>query len=239
MHLIDHLFIVLLFIVQPAYGWLSFRRLVAAAKAGETIDRLALYRETSLLEWCALAVLIASWLLLSRDFAGLGLSVPTGAGFWWCLPVCAGVLVALAFSVRGMRNLDREQRQRYTSQFGDIGFFLPASRRELHGFYGVSLTAGVVEEIVFRGFVLWYLTAFMPVWAAILVSSIAFGLAHSYQGIQGIGRTAGAGAVLAVLFVVSGSIWLPIAVHALFDMIQGAQARELLQDRDLPTPEAA
>ncbi|MEM1175678.1 MAG: CPBP family intramembrane glutamic endopeptidase [Pseudomonadota bacterium] len=237
MHLIDHLFIVLLFFVQPVYGWLSFRKLVAAARAGEHIDRLALYRETTWIEWLALLVLFASWAWLARDFSQLGLSVPGGAAFWWLLLACCGALALLAVSVNRMRTLDADERQRYARQIGDIGLFLPINRRELRRFYGVSITAGIVEEIIFRGFVLWYLGTFMPVWAAIVLSSLAFGLAHSYQGIQGIGRTAAVGAGLGMLYVVSGSIWLPIAVHALFDMIQGAQARELLRDRDLPTPE--
>ncbi|PON43873.1 CAAX amino terminal protease [Parasponia andersonii] len=42
----------------------------------------------------------------------------------------------------------------------------------------VSVCAPVWEEIVFRGFLLPSLTKYMPVWCAILVSSIVFALAH-------------------------------------------------------------
>lgn len=42
----------------------------------------------------------------------------------------------------------------------------------------VSVCAPIWEEIVFRGFLLPSLTKYMPVWCAILVSSIAFALAH-------------------------------------------------------------
>ncbi|KAL0542452.1 hypothetical protein IC582_022565 [Cucumis melo] len=42
----------------------------------------------------------------------------------------------------------------------------------------VSVCAPIWEEIVFRGFLLPSLTKYMPVWCSILVSSIAFALAH-------------------------------------------------------------
>ena len=90
---------------------------------------------------------------------------------------------------------------------------------------------------MFRGFVLWYLTLVMPVWGAILVSSIAFGLGHSYQGASGILRTGLAGIAFGVLFVISGSIWLPIVAHALLDWMQGRQIREIY--RDVPGTAAA
>ncbi len=232
MQLIDHLFIVLLFLIQPVYGWFAFRRVVADAQVGEPVDRLRLYRETAAIEWIALAALLGSWWLLSRDVAALGLVAPGGSGFWWSLLATSLVIAVMLYSARGIRSISEEQRQRYVGQFGDIGLFLPVTRSELRGFYGLSFTAGVVEEVVFRGFVLWYLTAFMPMWAAVLLSSVAFGLGHSYQGPQGIWRTAAVGAALAVLFIACGSIWLPIIAHILFDMIQGAQAHEILRGRD-------
>ena len=71
----------------------------------------------------------------------------------------------------------------------------------------LSITAGVVEEIVYRGFVLWYLANFMPLWAALLLSSVFFGLGHSYQGKSGALRTGLVGLVFAILYVMSGSIW--------------------------------
>ncbi|KAF3432905.1 hypothetical protein FNV43_RR24007 [Rhamnella rubrinervis] len=42
----------------------------------------------------------------------------------------------------------------------------------------VSVCAPIWEEIVFRGFLLPSLTKYMPVWCSVLVSSVAFALAH-------------------------------------------------------------
>jgi membrane protease YdiL (CAAX protease family) len=40
------------------------------------------------------------------------------------------------------------------------------------------------------------------------------------------------GLLFAGLFVASGSIWLPMLFHALFDIVQGVQIRELYRERD-------
>ena len=62
------------------------------------------------------------------------------------------------------------------------------------------------------------------------MSSIAFGLGHSYQGAGGMLKTGLAGVAFGVLFVISGSIWLPIIAHALLDWLQGRQIREIYRD---------
>ena len=107
--------------------------------------------------------------------------------------------------------------------------FLPRTRRHLSHFAGLSVTAGIVEEIVYRGFMIWLLGNFVPLWAAVIISSVFFGLGHSYQGLEGALRTGAAGLVFAVLYVVSGSIWLPIIGHALIDILQGRLVFELLR----------
>jgi hypothetical protein len=42
-----------------------------------------------------------------------------------------------------------------------------------------------VGEIIYRGFVTWYLGSFMPLWAAVIVSPVFFGLGHRYPGRAG------------------------------------------------------
>ena len=106
---------------------------------------------------------------------------------------------------------------------------LPRTRRDLRHFIGLSITAGIVEEIVYRGFVLWYLGLFMPLWAAVVVSSVAFGLGHSYQGARGGLRCGLIGLVFAIFYIVTGSIWLPIIGHAILDILQGMSVIEILR----------
>jgi uncharacterized protein len=102
-----------------------------------------------------------------------------------------------------------------------LAFILPDTREERAWFAFISLTAGICEEVLYRGFLIRYLSDapwHTRLWIALGISSIAFGMAHGYQGVSGILGTAVIGAVMAVVFVVTGSLWLPMALHALIDL---------------------
>lgn len=99
---------------------------------------------------------------------------------------------------------------------------IPRTRRERRAFAGLSVVAGVGEEIVFRGFLLAVLIpALGDPWLALVVSSLAFGVLHSYQGSWGITRTGLLGALLGASVVLDGSLWPAIVVHVVYDWIGG------------------
>ncbi len=232
MTLLDHLLVALLFLVLPVVGRHDHAGSVKRIAAGEPADRSRRYWQTIGMEWLSLAILFAVWIDASRSFEMLGFVLPSGTGFWIsAAAVTVSVLLMFLSGSRASR-LTQAQRDEHRRSFGDLGHFLPQSNEELRTFYQLSVTAGIVEEIVYRGFVLWYLQNFMGIWPAVAVSSIAFGLAHSYQGLAGILRTGLVGAVLGVLFALSGSIWLPIVAHILIDVTQGRQLREIYRDAD-------
>lgn len=101
-----------------------------------------------------------------------------------------------------------------------VSAFLPYTKKERWLFAGICVTAGVCEEILFRGFLLFYLQEVFgsAPWVAIVVSSAIFGLCHVYQGFTGVLTTGVLGAVLAGLYLSSGSLLLPIIIHTLIDL---------------------
>ena len=68
----------------------------------------------------------------------------------------------------------------------------------------------------------------MPVWAAAVVSSVIFGFGHAYQGIANVPKIALVGGVFAALYLLTGSVWLPMLLHAIFDAVQGRAASRVL-----------
>ena len=241
-HVVDHVFVLLLVLVQPVHGAAAFRRYHAHIVAGHAANRRRLYTETLALEWLALAGLVLAWMMLERPAASLGLIVPHGGGFW--ISACV-VLILAAFLVRSLRSarcMTEFEKAGHRGSLGELVHFLPRTDREFRHFVGLSITAGIVEELVYRGFLLWYLSVHAPLWVAVLLSSVAFGPAHSYQGISGFVRTGLAGFAFAILYVASGSIWLPIIAHAMIDILQGAMILEIFRrdrgtatSRDAPT----
>ena len=229
MQLVDHVLMLLLFVVQPIQGALESRYYLAKAQAGELLERVRFYRQTMAVEWLFLLLLIAAWFDFGRPVADLGFVMSGGAGFWAGVLFCIAVSGYLLYSWRTVKRANEAEKTRYAESLGELLHFLPQSKRELHNFYAVSVTAGIVEEIVYRGFVIWYFSQYMPLWGAVVASSVAFGLGHSYQGTKGALRISVVGLALGTLYVVSGSIWLPIVAHVLGDILQGAAIYELLR----------
>jgi len=229
MLLVDHIFVLLLFVVQPISGAITFRRYINKIKAGEAPDRLTIYRQAYALEWIAFAVLAATWFYLGRPLADLGFVAPGGTGFWVSAVLLLAICGYLIYTWRAAVVMKDEEKNRQRQSLGDLVHFLPHSRRDYRSFFGLSITAGVVEETIYRGFIFWYLAHFMPLWAVVAVSSLAFGLGHSYQGTGGVIRVTLIGIAAGALYVYSGSIWLPIIGHALLDILQGAMLLELLR----------
>jgi len=86
-------------------------------------------------------------------------------------------------------------------------------------------TAGFGEEIIFRGFLMAGLARCLGMskaaWiAAVIVSSILFGLIHIRTGVGGVLTTGMTGAVLAGLYLLSRrSIWAAYIAHGLADTV--------------------
>jgi membrane protease YdiL (CAAX protease family) len=98
---------------------------------------------------------------------------------------------------------------------------LPRTRGERRLFSVVGLTAGICEEWLYRGFFLAVVSALLggpPEPILVLVAAAAFGLAHAYQGVAGIVTTAVLGGVLALLYLDTGSLLVPVLLHAAIDL---------------------
>lgn len=80
-----------------------------------------------------------------------------------------------------------------------------------------TLLAPVPEELLYRGGVAVVAPAVGP-GAAVAWSALAFGGAHARNGSAEVARKTVDGAVYAVAFLWSGSVWLPVAMHAGYNL---------------------
>lgn len=129
---------------------------------------------------------------------------------WGAAMTLAGVAVLFAFRFAGVREPPL------------IRDLMPVSARDRMLFTGVSITAGICEEIVFRGFlihVLYGATGSLAI--ALLLSSGAFGVAHAYQQPAGALRATLLGLILALPLVIDGSVVPSIIAHASIDILSG------------------
>ncbi|HWH98044.1 MAG TPA: CPBP family intramembrane glutamic endopeptidase, partial [Pseudolysinimonas sp.] len=102
---------------------------------------------------------------------------------------------------------------------GDIRALLPRTRGEIPYGAGLSVNAGVFEELLFRlGLPALVFAVTDDAFAAFLGAALLFGLLHLYQGPLGIVFSTVLGAIFVLLYVVTGSIVVPIVLHTLIDL---------------------
>ena len=230
LHLIDHIAIAVLAVVFPIWDFFLLRKRAALINAGQTELRMKLYHKVIWQEWAIAIAVLGFWFALGRGGGAIGLVPGSGAlvwaGYGLAIVICA-LIVQQAWSI--FRS--PKKRADLRKELGSVSFLMPHTPKELRTFYAVSITAGICEEIIYRGFMIAYLMAFgMPFWVAGLVSSIAFGFAHAYQGPKGIVKTAAVGGMMALLYGLTGSLWAPIVAHAVMDLVAGRLTFEVFND---------
>lgn len=151
---------------------------------------------------------VRSWELL--DGIDFGSGLVTG--------ILIGIVVAMVIGMVLPILLLRSKLDEIPA-IGDIRALLPRERGELKFGAGLALTAGVVEELMFRlAMPAVIFGVFGDGVLAFGAAAVVFGLLHIYQGPQGMLFAFLLGLVFTALYVLSGSIILPIVVHALLDL---------------------
>lgn len=231
---LDHILVVGLAAVLPLLGWMSIRKIRAAIANGIPYTvRVRDYRNNMLVLWSVTFVMLAVWFVSERDAAAVGLRIPDSALAGQLTAVALFTLI-VAYSIGLLRKVLRssETADQIIQATRDFSFAMPHTRRDLRWFYGLSITAGVTEELLYRGFLLAYLAAFFPVWLAVLLSAVVFGAAHAYQGPKGVLQVTFLGAAFAIMYVASGSLLLPIIAHIAVDVLNGTAMQHAYSGRD-------
>ena len=164
---------------------------------------------TVLLDW------IDGWSVVPKSLA-----FPPDGLLWILGCVAAHQVISLtAMGLRRMRGLPLEA--------GTVRL-LPRNLHELAHFAPLALMAGVYEEFMYRGFAPDHLARWgLPLWLAVALATLSFGLSHGYKSLVGMLRSSLVGLVLAVPVLVTGTLLPSIIAHALMDLIAGANTLPL------------
>jgi len=216
----DHAIALVLVVLAPLWGRRSWRRLQRALANGREEARLSAYAGTILLEWSLAIVVLVAWIALGRPLASAGLSASLAWPFVITLALAAALGALLLGQVRAVRGLDAAGRASLQRQLAPVQTLLPHTAGERDVCLALSLTAGFCEELLYRGFLIGYLSPAAGIAGAVAASAVVFGLVHGYQGRGGILKTGAIGLVMGLIYAVSGSVWPAVVLHAAFD-VQG------------------
>lgn len=235
----DHILFVILAVVWPLYAaYVQFPKLKREVSLGVSNTRVRAYARAMAIQWSVAAFAVVLWIGRDRPFYELGIAPSTG----WRLGLGAVVLATAAILLEIQRRrvtADPALRVEFREKIANASPLLPTDSGELFVFYMVSVTAGLCEELLYRGFLMWYLAGIAGPAGAVALSSVVFGMAHLYQGRKGVLQTGTIGLVLALLYLGTGSLWVPMALHTLVDMSSGTlwyQVRDADEIRSAPLP---
>jgi membrane protease YdiL (CAAX protease family) len=222
----DHVLVLLIVVGLPLRALFGIRALRAAPAPAVPDLRRRLWGRAIATQWLLTVIVLWHWRMTFRSLASLGLVLRPTTGL-------AGVLVGLTTIVilvsRQRRALvtDESLRARVRERLAAVEPLMPHAAREFPLFAALACTAGLCEEFLFRGYLLWYAVHFMPFAYACVAQALVFGACHAYQGRRGIVLTTLAGAFFTGVLLVAGSIWPSMFIHALMDLHAGDLARRV------------
>jgi membrane protease YdiL (CAAX protease family) len=187
-------------------------------RAAVNLNRIGMYERTMLFEW-----LLFGFVILGVKLNGTPLVAVLGERWSSARQVLRDIGIAIAFLIGSIF---------ITSILGGhahgggpdpaIQFLLPHGKAEIAVWMALSLTAGICEETLFRGYLQRQFTALSKNAAVgILLSAAMFGGAHSYQGFAKAMSIAVLGAMYGTLAYWRRSVRPGMIGHTLEDIIGG------------------
>ena len=215
-----HLLVLFLVIAVPFRGARRYRVLMRRIDRHPEL-RVRFYVQGMLAQWLMLIPLVVIAVGLGWSPSVLGLQAPTTFWLWGSVALILVLVVyAQVFYIRRVASTADGRSQLRKSMSGPL-HMLPRTQKERNLWLLLSLTAGICEEVLYRGFLpayLVYIFPGVPLVLAIVIAAVLFGLGHIYQKVTGVLGTGVMGLLFGFLYFFTGSLFLPMIVHALFDM---------------------
>jgi uncharacterized protein len=154
-----------------------------------------------------------------NDIGALLRDVLIAAAFW---------LIAIAVLGAGGHFLHLDEGGKLESMRRELGFLVPGTPLELIVWCLLSITAGICEEIIFRGYLQRQFGAFTrSLLGGLILSAIVFGAAHGYEGGPRMLLVGVYGLLFGVLAWWRKSLRPGMIAHAWHDAFAGAAMRLL------------
>ncbi|MDF1545686.1 MAG: type II CAAX endopeptidase family protein [bacterium] len=170
---------------------------------------MVLLISTIVVQWIIFMLLYVSTFRENTGLVGLGFKKPRWIDLAWAVAFLLGANLTLSGVAFVLAQVGMPMP-------GEIGMLIPTDITGKLVWVAVSITAGVCEEAAFRGYLMTRLKLLMGTGSWIvptLVSAVAFGACHAYQGIPGFIVISIYGLLFSLLYLRTGSLWPGIIAH--------------------------
>lgn len=191
------------------------------------LGRTRVYEQTVRSAWGLTFVLIALVFLFQVPPTAVGLTFSPEAGnerAWrWFFLSCVLISISVVFYLLVKTSPALRERLRPYYQLDLEKLLLPRTEEERKAWTGVSITAGLTEEFIFRGILIYTLTLYIDAsdMTLAVIAGVLFGLAHAYQGVRGVLTTGVVGIGLGLLYLGMGVLWPVMVLHVVLDLVAG------------------
>jgi len=175
------------------------------------------------------AMLVAtSWNITDRPWHTLGVALPQ----WNELTI--GLTIAISVFYLADQWLSWRKNMQNKEEIKNLSYVVPVTWQEFTPFLFLAFAAGISEEVIFRGFLIPYLTTLLNgvpgnMWLVLAFTSASFSVSHAYQGWKAVLKIALVSFLLGGLFIASQSLLLVILIHICIDIISGVTSVLLFQ----------
>ncbi|MFF4771778.1 CPBP family intramembrane glutamic endopeptidase [Microtetraspora fusca] len=200
--------------------WLGKRAYEKLARQRDRDPRalVRMFRSWIAETWALMAVaLVLAAMSPGVGLADLGLVAPSGGG-----SRVTGMVVGATIGLVAVTLVFRRRAKSGRAVPGQAAFsaMLPRTTAERWAAAAMAVTAGVCEEVLYRGFLIALGVGVLglDVKVAAGAALVVFVAGHWYQGWKGLLIVTVAGYGLTALYLAQGSLLLPIVVHVLVDL---------------------
>lgn len=232
-HWVDHILAFVFCIAIPIYGAIQRRKGVPGLSFNSE-QKKGIYIAGSFSLFIMGAAVMVVWLLFKRPVAEIGLTQPVNFRSWWWMILVFALIylldtVVTLSSKKGIDKTIDEWKKRTP--------FLPTKNSELPEYFLLCFSAGVFEEIAYRGYLVtycWYLfegSNYQQL-LAVFLPAFAFSIAHFYQGGKAVLKIFVLAIFFGYMFIYSGSLLMVMILHFLVDAIGGLLTIKYMNDNE-------
>ena len=155
-------------------------------------------------------------------------------------PTLTSWLAGIVFLVLALLLVRPHWRRSVEEQKPTWRLFAPTNPRERRMWVALALSAGIGEELVWRGVLPTLLTLVSGSQLfGIVLSILSFALAHAIQGFRSVLAIAAIAGAFHVLVLISGSLYVAMAVHFVYDVVAGFTYARFARELGVLRPVAA
>lgn len=231
--------IILLTVYFPISGHFAIKKLKKGPADGG-YNKSKLYRETIIWLWIPVFLILLLIPISGTDLNSIGIKWidldANSLNKWVVYPSIGLYILYLLYNIYLILVLKYNKESRVKASQGisdDYRLFFPITKNEKHLWSYVSFSAGIAEEIIYRGYFFYALAVLfqgLSLIQILFITTLLFGIGHIYQGTKVIKPTI-IGLIYGIFYLVFDSVLPVIIIHVTQDLV----IRDILDDEDETT----